>query len=130
MTGDGRRDADAELAHARDALRAAEALLQLNLPNEAAGRIYYAVFHAARAALFSVGVWPKSHEAVRALLALHFVKPGILPAECSKDLAQLEGLWNAGDYDPHFAIGVAELAPEVARARRFIDDVTHALTAG
>src|SRR5687767_5783286 len=65
MTADVRRDVEAELSHADDALRAAEALLKLSIPNEAAGRIYYAVFHAARALLFSIGIAPKSHESLR-----------------------------------------------------------------
>lgn len=127
MTADVRQDVEAELAHADDSLRAAQALLDLNLPNEAAGRIYYATFHAARALLFSIGIAPKSHEALRTLIALHFVKPGVLRPERSKDLAQLEGLRNAGDYDTHFVLGVKELQPEVERARQFVADARKAL---
>ena len=127
VDSDVRDDVDAELQHADFALRAAEALLGLNLPSEAPSRIYSAVFHAARALLFSIGIAPRSHEAVRSLISQHFVKTGKLPAECSKDLPQLEGLRTAGDYDPHFALGVKELQPELERARRFIADARKTL---
>lgn len=129
MTQDMSGNVEPELQHAADALKAARALLAIALPNEAAGRLYYSVFHAARAALFSIGIAPKSHEAVRSLLAQHFVRPGRLPTQCSKDLAQLEGLRNAGDYDPQFAMSVEDLEPELARAERFLGDVRKALSA-
>lgn len=83
MTGDVRQDVEAELSHGEDSLRAAQALLQLDLPNEAAGRIYYAVFHAARALLFAIGIAPRPHEALRTLIAQHFVNP-----DCSHRPAQ------------------------------------------
>lgn len=127
MTDDVRVDVEAEMKHADDALRAAETLMAANLANEAASRIYYAAFHAARALLFSIGIAPRSHEAVRSLLSLHFVRAGRLPAECTKDLPQLEGLRIAGDYDAHFALGVDQLRPELERARRFVADAKAAL---
>lgn len=127
MTPTQKLDAEAELARAEDSLRAAQALLDLGIASEAAGRIYYAVFHAARALLFSEGIAPKSHEAVRALISLHFVKAGRLPPECTKDLAQLEGLRNSGDYDTHFTLGAEQLEPELKRARRFLDDARAAM---
>lgn len=129
MTADVRADVEAELRHADVAWKAAEALLGLDYPSEAASRIYYAVFHAARALLFSIGIAPRSHEALRSLVSLHFVKTGKLSAEDSKDLAQLEALRTAGDYDPHFALGVKELTPELERARRFIADARKVLAA-
>jgi uncharacterized protein len=113
---------EAELRHASESLQAAEALLALDLNADAASRIYYAVFHAARALLHSVGVAPRSHEATRSLLALHFVRSGKLNPERSKDIAQLEALRSSGDYDPHFALGREHLAPELARARRFVEE--------
>lgn len=128
MTSDAQANVEAELRHAEESLRAAEALLGLNLAADAASRIYYATFHAARALLYSIGVAPRSHEATRSLLALHFVRTGQLSAERSKDIAQLEALRTSGDYDPHFALGVAQLAPELEKARRFLADARSLLT--
>ena len=50
-------------------------------------------------------------------------------AERSKDLAQLEALRTSADYDTGFALGVAELTPELDRARRFVGETRDILRA-
>ncbi len=122
MTDGLQANVGAELRQAEESLRAARLLLDAALNADAASRIYYAVFHAARALLYSVGVNPRSHEAARSLLAQHFVRTGKLSAQRSKDIAQLEALRTSGDYDPQFALGTEELAPEWERARDFVED--------
>ena len=47
-----------------------------------------------------------------------------MTSEDAKDLAQLEAIRSSGDYDTTFALGPAELHPELAKARRFVDAVT------
>lgn len=116
----GQRGADDELALAESALKAAQALLDLQLAPDAASRTYYAALHAARALLLIVGVDARSHRAVRTLLSQHFVKSGALEGEHAKHLAQLEGLRSAGDYDASFAISADELRPELEKARAFV----------
>ncbi|OGQ19385.1 MAG: hypothetical protein A2138_08020 [Deltaproteobacteria bacterium RBG_16_71_12] len=111
-----------ELRLADSALQAADALLGLGIVPDAASRAYYAAFHAARALLFSIGIEPRSHAGLRTMLSRHFVRTGKLAAERAKDLAQLEGLRAAGDYDSAFALGVDDVRPDVERARRFVAD--------
>lgn len=53
MTGGQRERAEAELGSAAQALRAASMLLDAGLGRDAVSRLYYAIFHAARAALLS-----------------------------------------------------------------------------
>ncbi len=127
MTDDVRNDVAAELQLADDCLTAAEHLLRARLPAQAAGRVYYAAFHAARALLFSIGVAPRSHEALRSLFALHFVKTGRMATPHSKTLAELEGLRSTGDYDPNFALLVEDLQPELERARQVVADAKRLL---
>ena len=130
MTDDSVRENVAdELRLAASALRSAEALLQLELTPDAASRIYYAAFHAARALLYSIGIEAHSHSGIRTLVSRHFVREGRFAAERMKDLSQLEALREAGDYDSAFILGVAELRPELARAQRFVDEVTTLLRA-
>lgn len=50
-----------ELARARTSLREASALLELDLVDGAASRLYYAAFHATRAALTARGQSAKTH---------------------------------------------------------------------
>jgi uncharacterized protein (UPF0332 family) len=54
-------EADAELRRAEEALRAARLLLGADAPESAASRLYYAVFHATRAALLVRGRSSKTH---------------------------------------------------------------------
>lgn len=131
MTDDDIRKGVAdELALATSALRAAEALCDLDLPADAASRMYYAALHAVRALALSVGLDPTSHRAAKSIFAREFVRTGKAPAERSRDLAQLEAIRNAGDYDTTFALGVAELRPDLERARIFVAHARAILVAG
>ena len=109
-----------ELRLADSALRAARLLLDQDLLPDAASRAYYAALHAARALLFSVGIESHSHRALRTLVSRHFVRAGKLDSGLSKDLAQLEALRTAGDYDTTFALEADDVRPEVERAARFV----------
>jgi uncharacterized protein (UPF0332 family) len=130
VTGDNiRANVADEMRLARSALQAADALLDLGLAPDAASRAYYAALHAARALLFSLGLEVRSHRAVRTMLSRHFVRPGGLSAQRSKELGQLESLRTAGDYDSAFALGVDEVRPEADKARRFVDDAAALLRA-
>jgi hypothetical protein len=115
-----RRNVEDELRLAESALAAAAALVELGLSPDAASRAYYAALHAARALLFSEGLDPGSHRGVRNLVSRHFVQTGILAADRSKELGQLEALRSAGDYDTAFALGADEVRPEVDKARSFV----------
>jgi len=131
VTGDNiRANVADELRLADSALRAADALLGLGLAPDAASRAYYAALHAARALLFSLGLEVRSHRAVRTMLSRHFVQPGVLKPERSKELGQLESLRTAGDYDSAFALGVDEIRPEVEKARKFVEEARALLQAG
>ncbi|MBI5487263.1 MAG: HEPN domain-containing protein [Deltaproteobacteria bacterium] len=122
MTDDNvRRNVQDELRLAESALAAATALVELGLAPDAASRAYYAALHAARALLFSIGLDPGSHRAVRNLVSRHFVQSGDLAPEHSKGLAQLEALRSAGDYDSAFALGPDQIRPEVDKARTFVE---------
>ena len=61
MTGGQREQAAAELEAASDALRAASTLLDAGLVRDAVSRLYYAIFHAARAALLARDRHAKTH---------------------------------------------------------------------
>jgi uncharacterized protein (UPF0332 family) len=65
VTGENRRDnANEELSRAEICLNEARALHAAAFPYGAVSRAYYAVFHASRALLFSIGLEAKRHKAV------------------------------------------------------------------
>ena len=89
---------EAELARARQLLAAAWPLYRGEFFEAAVSRAYYAVFHAACALLASVGRTVRTHDGLRAAIALHFVKPGHLDAKYSRLLARTAADRNDADY--------------------------------
>ena len=74
------------LERATSSLQAATLLRSAELPNDAASRAYYAVFHAASALLLAQNLEFKSHAGVLRAISLNFVKPGILETSVGRDL--------------------------------------------
>ena len=117
MTSDNAHDnAGAELSKAHAALQAARALADLKLYDDAASRLYYAVFHLVSAALVVLGVQAQSHGGVASLLGQHLVKPGLVPTHVGHHFAALMGLRSQADYNRHFVMDAESLAEELQRA--------------
>jgi uncharacterized protein (UPF0332 family) len=105
MTGENRRSAiGQEMKQGAAALRAARALRDLDLHNDALSRLYYALFHAITALLLTEGVEPRRHRALAGLLGTHFLSSGALRPEdiavvsrtqTYRDLADYERTWEA-----------------------------------
>lgn len=107
------RKADNAVAAARRELAAGDA-------EAAANRLYYAMFHAARAALISIGEPDQGkHGTVIARFGRHFCKSGPLPPDLGRTINEAERLRARGDY------GAAEpdaaaVAAYVAKAAAFV----------
>jgi uncharacterized protein (UPF0332 family) len=66
----------AEWQRATQSLRAAELLASEGFHEDAVSRAYYAILHAAKAALFVHDVAATSHAAVRRLFGQHLINTG------------------------------------------------------
>lgn len=131
MTEDNRREnARAEAALGDDALRAAEQLLTLGLPNDAVSRAYYAGFHYARALLLTEGLEPRTHRGLVALLEQQFVTPGRLGRDVVSALARLQTFRSLADYDVRERLSPERATEEVASARRVVETARAVLRAG
>ena len=115
-----RRNALDELERAQTCLGEAQALREDGFPYGAASRAYYAVFHAAEAVLLVEGDEPRSHEGLKSLFGLRFVKTGRLPAELASILRELKDERENGDYSIFPAITAEEAERSVASAERFV----------
>jgi uncharacterized protein len=73
----------AEWSRAREALRAADTLTRNRCYADGISRAYYAMLHAAKAALHIHDVTAESHAAVRRMFGLHLVRPGEIEPEWS-----------------------------------------------
>ena len=120
----------AEVVLGDQALRAAHELLRLGLLHDAVSRAYYAALHFAQALLLTEGVEPKTHHGVSAMLGLHFVMPGKLTAERSKELARLEQFRGEADYNRFFVLPPEGAAEEVVVADRFVEALRSVLEHG
>ncbi|MBN1608680.1 MAG: HEPN domain-containing protein [Polyangiaceae bacterium] len=97
-------NAHAELAKALAARRAARALAELELYDDASSRLYYAAFHLISAALLTLGVQAQTHGGLATLLGQHLVRPGLVPAQVGRGFAALMGLRGQADHNRHFVI--------------------------
>jgi len=112
-----------EIARARKALQAANLLLQKQLFEDAVSRAYYAVLHAAKAALAKVGVEPESHRAVRAMFSLHLVRSGKIEKQYATIITAEYEDREISDYDIDVDIEAERGHKRVADAERFIQRV-------
>jgi uncharacterized protein (UPF0332 family) len=111
MTEDNRKaNARAEAALGDDAVRAAGALVELGLPNDAVSRAYYAAFHYARALLLVAGLEPKTHRGVVSWLLERYEKRGLLEPGAVSILARLQRLHRSPSADL-----LADTTPHVDR---------------
>ena len=108
------------LARAAATLEEADALCAQRHLQAAVSRAYYATLYASMALLASIGLEPKTHEGLRHLVNLHFVKPGALGPHTSRALAVLESLRNDADYDLAAVFVVEDVQQAIAEARGFV----------
>ncbi|MGH8681701.1 MAG: HEPN domain-containing protein [Burkholderiales bacterium] len=64
---------------------------------KATHNLYYAAFDAACALLWTKGIRAETHESAQSMIALHFVKPGVLPKATNARLNELMSARHAAD---------------------------------
>lgn len=115
-----REEIQKELFRGEQALRAAQLLLQQLLLQDALSRSYYAILHAARAALLAEGVTVTSHRGVRRLFGQHLIKAGKLPSSLAEVLADEQDDRILADYDVLFEPELDRVQKRVADAEEFL----------
>src|ERR1700733_12672697 len=112
---------EAELARARQLLAAAEHLYRGQFFEDAVSRAYYAVFHAACALLATIGRTVRTHDGLRAAIAQHFGKPGLLDPKYSRLLARIAADRNDADYAVVSTFRVEDAELDLRQAEEFVD---------
>jgi uncharacterized protein len=121
VTGENRRDnARDELSRAEICLNESRALHGASFPYGAVSRAYYAVFHAARALLFSIGLEAKSHKAVVSMIGDHFVRSGRLSPEMGRLVSRLQRDREDADYAAGAVFTTDEARKVLAEAEAFV----------
>src|SRR3990172_4426590 len=110
----------AEWRRARMALRAAQLLTAEDYPEDAASRAYYAILHAAKAALYVHDIATTSHAGTRRMFGLHLVRPGEVEPEWASYLGESLDDRLAADYESAVSVSTEEAEREARRSRRFL----------
>ena len=110
----------AAFERSRQKLAVARHVLDGGFPADAVSPAYYAAFHAAEAALLVEGDLPRTHEGLKSLFGIRFVKTGRLAAELASILRELKDEREDGDYSIFPAITQEEAVRAVAHAERFV----------
>jgi hypothetical protein len=118
-----------EMTRANKALLAARTLLENQLYEDCVSRSYYAVLHAAKAALIKVGVEAESHQAVRRMFGLHLVKTEQIEKHFAEILTAQQEDREIGDYNIYLNIEKDRASKRVLDAEKFVQRIEKFLQA-
>ncbi|MEQ8170461.1 MAG: HEPN domain-containing protein [Candidatus Eremiobacterota bacterium] len=104
----------------RDAIEAAEILLQAKKNNFAAGRAYYAMFYLAEALLYEKGYEFHKHTGVQAAFGKYFAKTGELEAKYHRYLLEAFESRLEGDYGVDIFLDNNSVNELIQRAKDFL----------
>jgi len=115
------RPAFGHLARPEKALLAAQILFEKGLLEDCVSRAYYAVLHAAKAALSTVGIETSTHVGARRMFGLHLVKTGKVEQEFAKILAREQEDREIGDYGTNVEFKEERAKERVSEAEKFVE---------
>ena len=123
-----RESAIAEWRRATESMGAARSCQRDGYYADSVSRAYYAVLHAAKAALHLYGVTAESHSGVRSMFGLHIVKTGLIEPEWSAEIGRSEGKRIASDYDAKLHFDEQDAREACHRADAFLNRIHPLLT--
>ena len=89
----------------------------------AVNRIYYAVFHAAKAVLIRMKLEPKTHKGTIYLFINHIAKKGLCSKESAKMLSKAFKLREESDYDVFAPIDPEEVGKLLLQSEKFLREM-------
>ena len=111
------------------ALMVAQELLKGGFSSDAASKIYYSMFYAAKALLASEGIDVTKHSAVESAFGLHFVKSGRIDPKYHRMLMEARNLRETADYDIRKEVPDAVASVKVEEGKAFLKAVKDLLGA-
>jgi uncharacterized protein (UPF0332 family) len=115
----GKELVNKELSMARSDLSDAKAGFDNQRYKWSTIQAYYAMFHAARALIYSRGYREKSHYCLAIAVRALFVDEGLMKAQSVRDFLNAMNLREAADYEAEFSQSGAKAV--IASAERFIE---------
>jgi hypothetical protein len=115
--------AEYRMDQAEEALQAATSNLATGLVRSAANRAYCAMFYSVLALLAIDKQETSRHSAAIALFDLRFVKPAVLPKECSRWLHDAFALRQQADYAADRMVTAEQAKTGIDHAEAFVERV-------
>ena len=119
----------AEWRRSTQALQAADLLSREGLREDAVSRAYYAILHAAKAALLVHDVATASYAGIRRMFGKHLVLTGDIEGQWSKYLGRSSDDRLMADYDAGISFTAEESRAECQRAQAFLERIRQYLLA-
>lgn len=119
----------AEWNRAAESLGAAYSCRRDGFYADSVSRAYYAILHAAKAALQLQGIAAESHAAVKRLFGLHLVQTGLIEAEWGSVAGESLDLQLTADYDIETRFSEVDALEECDQARAFLGRIRALLLA-
>jgi len=111
------------LRKAKDLLKDAKNLLELEGFDSSVNRSYYAILTAARSLLILRGIDAETHDGVRTIFSKEFIKTGMLPEEFSDTFRTLQARRIDSDYGDYVDVGKDKAIESFNRAEEFLKRV-------
>jgi len=126
--GDRKELVKFRLEQAKETLAEIHVQMENKFYRTAANRLYYACFYAATALLVKNEYEAHTHNGVKKLLNLHFIKENKIDKSFSEMYGQLFNLRHTGDYGERFDVKETDVLPLVEPAKNFIATIEKLLT--
>lgn len=118
------------ISRAKETLAEVDNLIKLEYFNTAVNRIYYACYYAVTALLLKKKLSTKTHDGVRQMFGLHFIKSGLIMKEHGKYFSDLYDRRQTGDYDD-FVVFKKETVEELYKqGHKFISTIERLIESG
>ena len=112
-----------EIELAFETFRDAQLLYKEKRLKSTVNRVYYAMFHATKAALLSQGSDCQSHAGALNRFGECVIKKGLLDPRFAKSLHRAYRLREKSDYSPAFKIKEAEIKKLINEAEEFVEEI-------
>ena len=105
---------------ANDCIEDSRVLFEGGRFTAAAARVYYAMLHAASAALLEKGIERHSHQGVISAFGQYLVKPGLIGDEFHRYFIESFDIRQESDYEPIAEVSKEQAQKIIARATEFV----------
>lgn len=109
------------LERANDCIKDAELLLAAHRCSASVGRSYYAMFHAATAALLDKAIKRHSHQGLISAFGQFLVKEGKVEPKFHRYIAEAFDLRQESDYQPVAEVTESQAGKVLERAKEFVE---------